>query len=75
VKGRSRHHGARFVFEASQAGSTFLCKLDDKPFDICKSPKRYAGLASGKHVFWVRAVGPAGHVDLSPAKKKFSISG
>jgi CSLREA domain-containing protein len=74
VGGRSRHHSARFVFEASQAGSTFLCKLDDKPFDICRSPKRYAGLASGKHVFWVRAVGPAGHVDLSPAKKKFSIS-
>lgn len=75
VKGRSQHHSARFVFEASQAGSTFLCKLDDKPFDICKSPKRYAGLAAGKHVFWVRAVGPAGQVDLSPAKKKFSISG
>jgi hypothetical protein len=32
------------------------------------------GLGIGKHVFWVRAVGPAGHVDLSPAKKKFSIS-
>ncbi len=75
VKGRSRHRTARFVFEASQTDSTFLCKLDDKPFDICRSPKRYAGLASGRHVFWVRAVGPAGHVDLSPAKKKFSISG
>jgi CSLREA domain-containing protein len=75
VRGRLRHHSARFVFEASQAGSTFLCRLDDKPFDICKSPKRYVGLASGKHVFWVRAVGPAGNVDLSPAKKKFSISG
>jgi len=75
VRGRLRHHSARFVFESSQAGSTFLCRLDDKPFDICRSPTRYAGLASGKHVFWVRAVGPSGHVDLSPAKKKFSISG
>ncbi len=75
VRGRLRHHSARFIFEASQAGSTFLCRLDDKPFDICRSPKRYADLASGKHVFWVRAVGPSGHVDLSPAKKKFSIPG
>jgi CSLREA domain-containing protein len=72
---RLRHRAARFVFAADQAGSTFLCRLDAKPFDICRSPKRYVGLAAGKHVFWVRAVGPAGHVDLSPAKKKFSISG
>jgi CSLREA domain-containing protein len=75
VGGKSRHRTARFVFAADQAGSTFLCRLDDMPFDICKSPKRYVGLGIGKHVFWVRAVGPAGHVDLSPAKKKFSISG
>ncbi len=74
VGGRSRHHTARFVFKADQAGSTFLCRLDDKPFDICGSPKRYAGLSAGRHVFWVRAVGPSGHVDLSPAKMKFSIS-
>jgi CSLREA domain-containing protein len=72
VAGRSRHHAARFVFAADQIGSTFLCRLDDKPFDICRSPKRYMGLGAGKHVFWVRAIGPAGHVDLSPAKKKFS---
>lgn len=75
VRERSRHRTARFVFAADQAGSTFLCKLDDKPFDICRSPKRYVGLGAGKHVFWVRAIGPAGHVDLSPAKKKFSIPG
>jgi CSLREA domain-containing protein len=72
---RSRHHTARFVFKADQSHSTFLCRLDDKPFDICRSPKRYVGLGVGKHIFWVRAVGPAGHVDLSPAKKKFSIFG
>lgn len=75
VGGKSRHHTARFVFAADQADSTFLCRLDDKPFDICKSPKRYLGVGAGRHVFWVRAIGPAGHVDLSPAKKKFSISG
>lgn len=75
VLGRLRRHSARFAFASDQAGSTFLCRLDDKPFDICKSPKRYVGLGAGKHVFWVRAIDPAGHVDLSPAKKKFSIAG
>jgi hypothetical protein len=75
VAERSRHRTARFVFEADQPHSTFLCRLDGKPFDICRSPKRYVGLAVGKHVFWVRAIGPTGHVDLSPAKKKFSILG
>ena len=75
LEAKSKHHTARFVFDSDQAGSTFLCRLDDRPFDICRSPKRYAGLVAGKHVFWVRAVGPSGHVDLSPAKKKFSIPG
>jgi CSLREA domain-containing protein len=75
VRGRSRRHAARFAFRSDQAGSAFLCKLDGKPFDLCKSPKRYVGLAPGKHVFWVRAIDPAGRVDLSPAKKKFVVPG
>jgi CSLREA domain-containing protein len=75
VKGRARPHTARFVFESDQPGSDFLCKLDGKPFDLCRSPKKYTGLAPGKHVFWVRAVDPTGRVDLSPAKKKFVVPG
>ncbi len=75
VGGRARNHTVRFVFRSDQANSTFLCKLDGKPFDLCRSPKRYEGLASGKHVFWVRAIDPGGRVDLSPAKKKFVVPG
>jgi CSLREA domain-containing protein len=75
VRARARRHTARFVFESDQAGSTFLCKLDGKPFDLCRSPKRYVGLAPGKHVFWVRAIDPGGRVDLSPVKKKFVVPG
>lgn len=75
VKGRARSHTARFVFKADQPGSDFLCKLDGKPFDLCRSPKKYTGLAPGKHVFWVRAVDSTGRVDLSPAKKKFVVPG
>lgn len=75
MRGGLRRHRARFTFASDQAGSSFLCRLDDRPFDICRSPKRYKGLAAGKHVFWVRAVDPSGHVDLSPAKRRFSIFG
>lgn len=75
VRVRPRRHSARIAFRSDRAGSTFLCKLDDRPFDLCRSPKRYEGLAPGKHVFWVRAVDPAGRVDLSPAKKKFVVPG
>jgi CSLREA domain-containing protein len=75
VRGRVRSKSARFAFEASQAGATFLCKLDGKPFDLCRSPKRYVGLEAGRHTFWVRAIDPAGRVDLSPAKRKFAVPG
>jgi CSLREA domain-containing protein len=75
VRARARRHAVRFAFRSDQAGSRFLCKLDDKPFDLCRSPKRYTGLAPGRHVFWVRAVDPAGRVDLSPAKRTFAVPG
>ena len=44
VKGRLRHHSARFVFEASQSGSIFLCRLDDKPFDHLQIAEEVRGL-------------------------------
>jgi len=75
VRARARRHAARFAFRSDQVGSKFLCKLDDKPFDLCGSPKRYTGLAPGRHVFWVRAIDPAGRVDLSPAKRTFAVPG
>lgn len=73
VKGEAGKHTVRFVFKSDRVGSRFLCRLDGKPFDLCRSPKRYTGLAPGKHVFWVRAVDSSGRVDMSPAKKKFVV--
>lgn len=70
---KRRKRTVRFVFGSDQAGTRFLCKLDDKPFDLCRAPKRYARLKPGRHVFWVRAVDSLGRVDLSPARKKFRV--
>ena len=72
-KARSASHTARFRFTSDEAGSSFQCKLDRKPFAPCGSPKRYGGLKAGGHVFQVRAVDSAGNVDPSPARRKFTV--
>jgi CSLREA domain-containing protein len=64
---------AKFKFTSTEAGSTFQCKLDGKPFKPCASPKTYKKLKPGKHVFKVRAIDKAGNVDQSPAKRKFTV--
>jgi CSLREA domain-containing protein len=63
----------KFKFSSSEAGSSFECKLDKKPFKRCKAPKKYKKLKPGKHVFKVRAIDKAGNVDPTPAKKKFKV--
>jgi hypothetical protein len=72
---RGEIHAPRvtFRFNANAAGSTFQCKLDDKPFQGCASPKTYKGLSEGRHTFAVRAIGPTGLVDPTPGKRFFRV--
>lgn len=72
-KGKVSTRSATFRFTSTVTGSTFQCKLDRKPFKACKSPKTYRGLADGKHTFRVRAVGPGGLIDPTPAKRTFRV--
>jgi Right handed beta helix region len=60
-------------FSASEAGSTFQCKLDQRKWRSCRSPYKTPKLALGKHVFKVKAKGTTGLVDSSPATKKFRV--
>jgi hypothetical protein len=64
---------ATFRFASGEQGSTFTCKLDQKKFKPCSSPKTYKKLAPGKHVFRVRARDRAGNVDRTPTVKGFKI--
>jgi hypothetical protein len=73
--GRTHKRTAKFKFTSNEAGSTFQCKLDRKPFKACRSPKKYKRLKPGKHVFKVRSTDAAGNVDQSPAVKKFTVLG
>ena len=62
-----------FGFTATQSGSSFECNLDGAGFTSCSSPKSYAGVADGAHTFQVRAIDPAGNVDVSPASYSWTI--
>lgn len=71
-KAKSTSTTAKFKFKASEAGSTFQCKLDKGKFKSCRSPKTYKKLKPGKHVFKVRATDQAGNVGAA-AKRKFTV--
>jgi hypothetical protein len=60
-------------FASSEAGGTFRCSLDGRPFTVCASPKTYLGLKDGTHTFRVRAVDAAGNADPTPATRTWTI--
>ncbi|MGH2751446.1 MAG: Ig-like domain-containing protein [Actinomycetota bacterium] len=75
-KGKVKKKNARkvkFKFTSTEPNSTFECKMDNKPWKPCESPKVYKKLKLGKHIFKVRATDEAGNTDPTPAKRKFKI--
>jgi hypothetical protein len=59
AKGKAK---VRFRFYAAKHASVrgYVCKLDDRRFKPCESPKAYR-VGVGKHLFKVRAVGWTGY--------------
>jgi hypothetical protein len=62
-----------FRFVSSEPGSTFLCKLDRRPFERCRSPLVIRHLRAGRHVFRVKARAPGGATDRTPATWRFRV--
>lgn len=61
-----------FTF-ASEAGSTFECRVDGDAFTPCTSPFTTTVLADGAHTFDVRGIDPSGNVDPAPASRAFTV--
>jgi Ca2+-binding RTX toxin-like protein len=61
-----------FRFSATEAGSSFRCKLDGKPYRPCASPRAYR-VKAGRHAFRVFAIDAAGNSDRTPALFKFRV--
>jgi hypothetical protein len=71
-KGRITRHRVTFRFSSTTDGSTFQCKLDNRPAKPCTSPRTYR-VGAGRHLFQVVAIGPTGLVDPSPAVRRFRV--
>jgi hypothetical protein len=46
---------AEFEFSSTKDGSTFKCRLDNRAWENCDSPKSYDELEPGSHTFYVKA--------------------
>jgi hypothetical protein len=71
--GPTRDSTPKFAFTASEAGSTFQCRLDSGAWAACTSPRTTAMLADGAHTFRVRARDAVGNLDLTPAQRSFKV--
>jgi hypothetical protein len=70
---RTRDRTPTFRFASSVAGSTYLCKLDQRHFKRCHSPFTTRRLGFGRHVLEVKARAPDGSTDPSPAFYGFAV--
>jgi hypothetical protein len=66
---------AQVEFTADAPNARFECRLDGGAFAPCASPAQYSGLASGLHIFQVRAIERGGTPDPTPAERTFTVAG
>ena len=70
-KGKSKK--ATFKFSSSEAGSTFVCKVDKKAEAPCTSPLKLKRLKPGKHKLTVVATDSAGNADATAASYTWKV--
>ena len=63
----------RLGYSASEAGSTFACKLDAAVKACGGTSLALSGLSQASHVFTVAAKDAAGNADASPATRTFTV--
>jgi hypothetical protein len=62
-----------FAFGSGEAGSTFVCQIDQALPGPCTSPHTTQPLGAGAHAFSVYARDPAGNDDPTPATRQFTV--
>jgi hemolysin type calcium-binding protein len=66
-KPKTKSRRGTFTFTSSEAGSTFLCSYDGKPYAACSGSFTTPKLKTGRHRFDVIATDAVGNRDQSPA--------
>lgn len=69
------NHGRRrvvFRFASNEAGSSFRCRIDRRPWRPCVSPRAFT-VGVGVHVVRIFAIDPAGNRDRTPAVLRFRV--
>jgi hypothetical protein len=62
-----------FAFTATEASSTFACRVDSGSYGACATPWTTAVLSDGSHTVSVRATDGAGNTDATPATRSFTV--
>jgi streptogramin lyase len=71
-KKRSTDRTPTFKAVSSEAGSSFRCKVDRKPFKPCDAKETFR-VKPGKHTVQIAAVDAAGNIDPTPVKVRFKV--
>jgi streptogramin lyase len=71
---RSRDRTPTFKAKSDESGSSFRCKLDRKLFKPCTARQTFS-VKAGRHLVRIAAVDPAGNVDPTPARFRFTVLG
>jgi len=71
VRTAARTVEVSFAFRSSSPESSFRCRLGDRDFTRCRSPRSYQ-LGAGTHTFAVRAVSPGGEAG-PPATARLTV--
>jgi hypothetical protein len=72
VKAKKKTAKAKFTLTSDDAGATFMCRLDAKPFAPCTSPAAVKAKV-GTHVFTAVASDAQGNADPTAAAKQFKV--
>lgn len=72
-KPKTESSRATLKFSSDEQGSSFRCKVDQKPYKDCASPLKLNRLKPGRHKVLVKAVDASGNEDASASVARWRI--